>query len=155
MPEVYLMMAEAAGLEGNDEERTSHLRRFIQMASTPAYQTMYNRYLAVLAADEFDDAAGCVAIAKKEIANRPTPQSYELLAWGYYKQNNIDQALDVVRRHVERRTDEPIINYHLGMIYYGQGDASMSSHYLRKALTGKIELGPHVTKIIENTLEHL
>ena len=91
----------------------------------------------------------------EEIANRPTPQSYDLLAWAYYQQKNFNDALSVATRQVENQTFEPEAFYHLGMIYQANGNNEKASYYLNEALASEFELGPSTSKKIKIALKNL
>ena len=108
----------------------NHLKKFISMVSLPAYKTMYHKYLATLEAEEFQNPEACIAIAKEEIANRPTPQSYDLLAWGYYHQKNYRRLLKLFLDKVVNQTFEPEAYYHMGMIYAAAGNTESARYYL-------------------------
>jgi len=155
MPEAYLMLAEIAGMEGRVVERLEHLGKFKAMVSDPDYKTMYHKYVAILEAEDFNNAKAAVEIAKIEIDNRPTPQSYDLLAWGYYHQEKYNQALQVASRYVQDQTFEPESYYHLGMIYAANGYKEQARHYLLEALDSEFELGPSTTKKIRTAIQKL
>lgn len=155
MPEAFLMRAEMAEMEGNEMEKLVQLKKFRSLVSGPAYKTMYHKYLAVLEAEEFDNAAAALTIAEDEIANRPTPQSYDLLAWTYYHQNNFEKALSIARQQVENQTFEPDALYHMGMIYQANGSKDKARHYLEEALKSEFELGPSTTAKIMIAIQNL
>lgn len=155
MPEAHLMLAEIAAVEGNEIEKMDHLKKFASMVSHPDYKTMYHKYLATLEAEQFQNPNACIAIANTEIANRPTPQSYDLLAWGYYHLEDFKQALDIAKHKVEHQTFEPDAYYHMGMIYLANGEKDLASHYLKEALASEFELGPSISKKIKDTLKGL
>ena len=96
-----------------------------------------------------------VDIAKMEIQNRPTPHSFDLLAWGLYHQGNFSQALEVAQQNVEGQTFEPDAYYHLGRIYLANGNRRKSKQYLEEALKSEFELGPSVTRDILEALNTL
>ena len=155
MPEAHLILAEIAELEGHKTKKSDHLKKFKYLVSVPAYKTMYHKYLAVLEAEDFNNADACVAIANEEIINRPTPQSYDLLAWGYYHQKKFKKALAISSRRVGNQTFEPEAYYHLGMIYLANGYKEQARHYLLEALESEFELGPSITKKINTSLQNL
>ena len=155
MPESHLMLAEIAGLDGNQMERAYHLKKFRSLVSGPQYKTMYHKYLAILESEEFENPDAAVAIALEEIANRPTPQSYDLLAWAYYHQKDLPKALSIAKRQVENQTFEPEAFYHLGMIYQANGNNEKASYYLNEALASEFELGPSIRKKIKLALQNL
>jgi tetratricopeptide (TPR) repeat protein len=155
MPEAHLMLAEIAEIEGHETEKLDHLKKFKELVSVPVYKTMYHKYLATLEAEAFNNAEAGVDIAKEEIINRSTPQSYDLLAWGYYHEKKFKKALDIGFRHVENQTFEPDAIYHLGMIYLANGYKEQARHYLLEALESEFELGPSITKKIKATIQNL
>ena len=125
------------------------------MVSGPSDKDMYHKYLAIIEAEDFNNPDATVEIAMAEISNRPTPQSYDLLAWGLYHQGSYLQALEIVRRHVEGQSFEPDAFYHLGMIYLANGNQGKSEEYLDAALQSEFELGPSVGREIIQTLDSL
>lgn len=155
MPEAYLLLAEIAELNGKEVEKTNHLMKFKSMVDQSGYKTMYHKYLATLDAEDFQNPEACISIAKEEIVNRPTPQSYDLLAWGYYHQKKYEDALDVIQRKVEDQTFEPDAYYHMGMIYAANGNMESARKYLSSALDSEFELGPSISKKIKNILNTL
>lgn len=155
MPEAHLMLAEIAAMESDEKERLRHLKKFKDLVSPAGYRTMYHKYLALLESEDFNNPDASVAIAKEEIANRPTPQSFDLLAWAYYHQKKYKQALDVASRHVQDQTFEPESYYHLGMIYQANGYPEQAQHYLEEALRSDFELGPSISKKITTALQNL
>jgi tetratricopeptide (TPR) repeat protein len=152
-PEYHLLLAEVASFEGNENEKLRQLRMFRSLVSHPSYKNMYHKYLAQIEAEDFNNPDATIEIAKQEIANRPTPQSYDLLSWGYYRQGNYLQALEIARQHVEGQTFEPESYYHLGMIYFANGEKLDANKYLEEALKSDFELGPTVTREIAETLD--
>jgi tetratricopeptide (TPR) repeat protein len=155
MPESYFFLAELASFEGDENEKLAQLKMFRSMVSHPSYKNMYHKYLAYIEAEDFNNPDATVEIAKTEIASRPTPQSFDLLAWGFYHQGNYSQALEIAKGKVEGQTFEPDSYYHLGMIYLANGDRLKSKQYLEEALKSEFELGPSITREILETLNYL
>jgi tetratricopeptide (TPR) repeat protein len=155
MPEAYLMLAEIAEIEGDQAEKINHLKKFRNLVSAPGYKIMYHKYLALLEAETFNDPAASLSIANQEIMNRPTPQSYDILAWAYYHQKDYKKALDVASRQVENQTFEPDAYYRLGMIYLANGFKEQARHYLSEALESEFELGPSISNKIKASIQNL
>ncbi|MBQ0740484.1 cell surface protein, partial [Aquimarina celericrescens] len=68
---------------------------------------MYNSYNAMIRAEEFNDYDGALEIAIQEIKNRPTPQSYGLLAYILNLKGDHKKALGIVESHIIGKTYEP------------------------------------------------
>ncbi len=151
MPDMHLLLAKIAEEENDTTEQKIQLSLFTQKASEAKYGDMYNKYLALLEAEEFNHPNKTIEIATVEINNRPTPQSYDLLAWGYFHNNQKEKALEVAQQFVEGKTFEPDAIYHLGMIYKGI-DAVKSHHFLKEASQSSFELGPAIAASIQKSL---
>ncbi len=152
MPDMHLLLSKIAEQENNILEKNNQLQLFTQKATLPKYGDMYNKYLALLEAEEFKNPTKTVEIATIEINNRPTPQSYDLLAWGYFQQGQVEKAVLVAQRYVEGKTFEPEAIYHLGVIYK-KVDSGKSRELLKEALQSSFELGPTITTSIQKSLE--
>jgi tetratricopeptide (TPR) repeat protein len=152
MPDMHLLLAKIAEEENDTAEKKRQLNLFTQKASLAKYGDMYNKYLALLEAEEFKNPDKTIEIATVEINNRPTPQSYDLLAWGYFKNNQKEKALEVAQQFVEGKTFEPDAIYHLGMIYKNI-DAEKSNDFLKEAMESSFELGPAITTTIQKSLK--
>lgn len=144
VPDYTLMLADIADFEEDAAQSSSLKSAFIKEVGEPFYGNMYNTYLLELHLDalQFDDALG---IAQQELERRATPQTYDLLAWAYYKQGQKALALEIAQEHVEGRSYEPSIMYHLGVIYQEQ-DKKKSKAYLEEAAMASFELGPNTSR---------
>ena len=149
---MHLLLAQIAEAENNREEKRKRLELFSSAAHEPRYGDMYNKYIALLEAEEFSNAEKAIEIAQREISNRPTPQSYDLLAWGYLQHGNKKGALTIAQQYVENRTYEPDAMYHLAMIYHANGMNHEAQHYFETASLSSFELGPSITRQIDKYL---
>ena len=121
IPDYDLMLSEIAAFEKNNNAKNKYLASFVDKASKPAYGDMYNKYLFTILSDELNDRSAAMAIAQKEISNRPTPQSYELLAWSLYKNGQLAEAVKIAESRIINRTFEPDALYHIGMLLKKSG----------------------------------
>ena len=151
-PDMHLFLAQIAAAENNQDEKVKQLDKFTQLATASRYGDMYNKYLSLLEAEELSNPTKAILIAQKEVQNRPTAQSYDLLAWGYFQSGDVKEALSIAREHIENRTSEPDALYHLGMIFHANGFKKEARRYLRKAANSSFELGPVISKKIQERL---
>lgn len=154
-PEWDLFQAEIAELEGDHQAKLTHLDQFVKRVNTPGYKTMYHKYLLEIYAEEWGYVDASLAIAEEEIASRPTPQSYDLMAWSLLHAGQADKALEITRDFVQDRTSEPDALYHTGMIYLANRQMNEAKDYLTRALESRFELGPVRTARIRNTLDQI
>ena len=109
-----------------------------------------NKYNALIYAEDNTKTAKALQIALIEIENRPTPQSYDLLAWTYYNHGDTQEALEVMEQHVVNKTFEPEALYHLAQIYKANKKLDKAKGLKKELLESTFELGPLMAKKIEN-----
>jgi tetratricopeptide (TPR) repeat protein len=113
---------------------------------------MYNKYLISLYARELKNYDKAAAIAEKEVNNRPTPETYNWLAWTYFKKGDISKAAELTETHVLNKTFEPEALLHSAYILKAKGDLKESRKLFNECKTASFELGPVTTKKIEMNL---
>ena len=91
--------------------------------------------------NDFKDA---IRLAEQEIADRPHPTSFVLLAWVIYKSGEKEKALPIVKEHVTEQATEPFAFISYGHYFSRKQSArkSLTLSYLTKALNSSFELGP-------------
>lgn len=154
-PEWDLLQAEIAELEGDYQAKLTHLDQFVKAVNTPGYKTMYHKYLLEIYAEEWGLIDESLSIAEEEIASRPTPQSYDLMAWSLLHSGQAEKALEITKDFVQDRTSEPDALYHTGMIYLANRQMNEAKDFLIQALESRFELGPTRTANIQKTLDQI
>ena len=155
VPDYHLLSAEIAAYEKDEKTKKQLLDRFVTQVSDSSYGDMYNRYLFYIMSEDKNDFDKALAIAKTEVKNRPTPQSYDLLAWAYYRMGKKDEALQMARAYVENRNYEPDVLYHLGVMYAHAGNTKKAKHYMQEAKNSGFELGPLLAEKIQNDFNEI
>ncbi len=154
-PDYDLLLAEMAAFEGDEKAEKEHLKLFKKEASKPEYGGMYHTYLFDIYADEKSSLPKAKAIAYQEIAERPTPASYSLLAWVYSKNGNVEKAVEIIENQVAGKTYEPNAQYKMGVIYKLDGQNDKAEKYLKEAQSAAYELGPGTAAHVEKLLSQL
>lgn len=149
-PDYYLLKAEIAEFQNDDKKKTEHIKRYLAAVQNQYYGNMYNKNNALLYAEELNKVDTALQIAKKEIENRPTPQSYDLLAWSYYHKGEAKKALEIVREHIASKTFEPEAQYHMAAIYKANGMGKDAKKLKKELLESAYELGPVLEQHIKN-----
>lgn len=150
-PDYYLVKAEIAEFMGNDIESLSNLDLYFKMVQNSDYGDMYNAYNVNLYIDKTQQYKKAIQLSKKEVANRPTPESYSLLAYSYLKNGETEKARNIVELHIEGKTFEPNILYRNAEIYKATCEKEKVL-LLKEELMGAIyELGPSM----EDKIVHL
>jgi len=154
-PDTWLQLADIAEWEGNTELKTTCLQQFLQEAGKPEYAGMYNKYLILLYAEEWNDPGTAVRIAEEEIRNRATPESYDWLAWAHFKNGNLEKAVSFCLNYVVGKTGEPETLFRSAMILSADGRKKEAKELLMICRDSAFELGPVVTGKIEAELGSL
>jgi len=155
MPELKLMLAEIAESEGDKVEKNKLLNEFISIVTRASYGDMYNKYLIEIFASELKQHDKAFLLAKKELKNRFTPETCDWMAWTHYNNGDIKKAFEYASTYVHNRTFEPQATMHTAFIYAAIGKKEEAKKMLKECLISSFELGPLVTRQIENKLESL
>ena len=149
-PDFYLLKAQIAEFENNTDAKNKNLTAYFQMLDSINYGAMYNKYNALIFADDKKTASRALEIAKIEVAHRPTPDSYDLLAWSYYNLGDAKKALEIAEKHVVGKSFEPKLNYHLATIYKANNKSAKIAPIKEELLNSIYELGPNMEQKISN-----
>ncbi len=141
-PDYDLLKAEIAEFTNNTELKSEALSNYKKAVSNKLYGEMYNKYNIMLYAEDFSSPKIALEIAKQEVKNRPTPQSYDLLAWSYFKKGELKKANTIVETYVEGRTSEPEVLYHTAEIYKAVGKSEKVEALKDELFASIYELGP-------------
>ena len=148
-PDYYLLKAEIADFMGNSLEKEKNTNLYLEKVADKNYGAMYAKYNVLLFAEK-EKNIKALEIAKQEVEDRPTAQSYHLLAWAYYKTGNIDKALEITQNKVVGKTFEPEALLHAAQILKAHNETKKVKE-LKKELLGAIyELGPSSEQEIKN-----
>jgi hypothetical protein len=109
---------------------------------------MYNKYNTLIYADEKANTAKALQLAKVEVDHRPTPDSYNLLAWSYLNMGQHKKALEIAKANVVGKSFEPTVQYHLAMIYKANNEIEKVATIKEDLLSSIYELGPNFEKKI-------
>ncbi|MCB0382892.1 MAG: cell surface protein [Psychroserpens sp.] len=149
-PDYFLLKAEIAEYLGDKALAESQLELYENAMKNEAYGNMYNKYNVLLSADTKTRLEDAITLAKTEVENRPTPQSYDLLAWAYFNNGNLSKALQIVDRHIIDKTYEPETLYHVAEIYKAAGKIKDLEPLKKELLASTFELGPIMEVKIQN-----
>ena len=141
-PDYELLIAEIAEYNEDESTKNAAIGRYNDMVRDKNYGDMYNAYNVIMYTDEMLLPERAIEVAELEVKNRPTPQSYDLLAWSYYKKGNIEKANAIIEKHVEGQTFEPAVLYHIAEIYKAMGKKDQVSELKNELVASLYELGP-------------
>lgn len=151
-PDPLLKLSQAA--EENDSTAAkNYAEQFVLQAGDPVYGNMYNKYLIQLYTGILHNPVKALAIAKKEIANRTTPQTYCWLAWTLFYNNQPNEAYSVFRNYVSGKPLEGLELYWMGKLMKGLNKGYNAQQFFKAAAINKYDLTPLMRKDLEKNLE--
>jgi tetratricopeptide (TPR) repeat protein len=155
IPDYELLLSQMAALEQDSVQYKKHIAAFVAATDKDLYGGMYNKYLFNIEADELNNAARCLQIAREEVAHRPTPEAYSWLAWAYCRNGEVTKAMETARQHVAGKCFEPDVMFYLGKIYQAGGEPAKAREYFKAAQESAYELGPVMSGRINESLKAL
>lgn len=148
VPDYYLFKAELAEYNGDTSKSDALTEAFVNaVTSNMAYGDMYNAYLIEIYADSNPEKA--LMLAKKEVTNRATPETYHLLALAQLSNGDNKKALETIENYVEGKTYEPMAQYHSALVYKANGLEDKVIPIKEELLEASFELGPVLIREIE------
>ena len=148
-PDFYLLKSQIAQFEGNNAAALENRNEYFAMLASNNYGAMYNKYNTLIYADAKETAAKALEIAKIEVDHRPTPDSYDLLAWSYLNMGQNGKALEIAKKYVVGKSFEPKVQYHLAMIYKSNNENEKVAPIKEELLASIYELGPNLEKKVD------
>ncbi|WP_109853598.1 cell surface protein [Aquimarina sp. AU58] len=148
-PDYYLLKAEIAEFQNNKKNKHQNIAAYQEAVDDHRYGDMYNAYNALLLAEEHQEFDKALQIAEREIANRPTPETYDLKAYILTLKGDYKQALEIAQEHIIDKTFEPEANYHIAEIYKANGLLDKVKSIKEELLESSYELGPVLSKSIK------
>ena len=141
-PDHFLLKAEIAQYMNDEHSASYYLDDYFKMVQNQDYGNMYNAHNIKFYIDKLNNYEKAIALARKEVTNRATPETYSLLAHAYLKKGDKERALQVVEEHVLGKTFEPAVLLRTAQVYKALGKKDELAS-LREELFGAFyELGP-------------
>ncbi|WP_378184867.1 hypothetical protein ACE939_08580 [Aquimarina sp. W85] len=148
-PDYHLFKAELAAYDSKAITKEKEIQAFLTAVKKESYGDMYNIPIALLMAEEHSKFDEALAIAQKEVANRPTPQTYDVLAYIYHLKGDHKKALSIVENHIADKTFEPIAQFHSAQVYKSNKMDHKVLPIKESLLESLYELGPQTGKQLQ------
>lgn len=149
-PDFYLLKAQIAEYKKDNDKKVEMLNSYFNSIDNKEYGAMYNKYNVLLFAEEPKSLSKSLSIAEEEVEHRPTPDSYDLLAWTYFKMGEKEKALEIAKQHVAGKSFEPKLNYHLAEIYKANNELDKIKPIKEELMNSLFELGPNYEEKIKS-----
>ena len=140
-PSLMLFQAELENYRGHTASANKIKSMFAEEVQKPDYGAMYNKYLIELfTTKEHQNLNKALKLAEYEIGQRPTPESYSLLAYVLYQSGKRTKAQKISQQEVLNKTSEPDALMHLLEIFQDNKELKKSLQWELSSST--FEIGP-------------
>lgn len=108
------------------------------LASDPDFMPAVNNLAYMLAEDSKDDSdlQKALSLAQKA-SERGSAEGLDTLGWVYFRMKNYDQALNVLLEAWEKKSDLPVLAFHIAEVYKAKGELESAKTWIRKAIDVK------------------
>jgi tetratricopeptide (TPR) repeat protein len=149
-PDYFLLKAEIADYMQDDKARNFNLDQYFKMVKDSSYGEMYNAHNITFFLEQTIQYDRALVLAEKEVENRPTPESYDLLAYSLYKNGKLRQAENIVDEFILGKTKEPAALLHAAEIFKAGGKQDKTRKLKAELMGSLYELGPLNEERIKN-----
>lgn len=147
-PDYHLLKADILDFMGDLEGKSTQIEKYLAKVYNTNYGVMYHKYDVLLYVDDAAKKEKALKIASQEVSERPTTQSYDLLAWSYFKNGQIEKALEITENYVINKTFEPEALLHTAYILKANGRVEDAISLKKELIESIYELGPLAEKEI-------
>lgn len=148
-PDYYLLKAEIASFMGESSLYHKSMKLFYTTSQDSAYGHMYNNYHFDYFLDYDEQMDKALDLAKTEVENRATPESYAMLAVAYLKIGQKEKAKSLIENYVVGKTYEPGILLSVAQVYKATNQFDKVDALKQELIGAVYELGPASRKEIE------
>lgn len=150
VPDLYLIKSDIYDFQNNGLESKKAIKKYLDLLNENNYGDMYNKYNVLLYNEILNKKREALKIAQKEINNRPTPESYDLLAWTYYNMGEFEKAYEIASVYTINKSHEPTILLHNELILKANNKLTYENTKKEELLESLYELGPNLEEQIKN-----
>jgi len=146
-PDPYFKLAQTASARGDSNLQKKYASRFANQVEDSAYGNMYNKYLIELYTGILNNPERAEVIAKRELSNRATPQTYSWYAWSLFSNNKQDEAYKIYQKRVSGKPLEGLELYWMGKMMQAMNKGYNAKQYFKEAYKNRYDLSPE--KVID------
>lgn len=152
-PEVLLKLMYVAQVRSDRRLEKKYANEFVAQVSNTSYGNMYNKYLVEIFTSVLNDAAHAESIARRELKNRATPQTYAWLVWSLFCNNKRAGAAELYEKHVSGKPLESTELYWMGRYMQDLGKKYNAGKYFEAAMQNRYDLAPAFVEYIKRSTE--
>jgi len=153
LPDPLFKLYQMAQQRGDKTLEKKYAEDFTTKATDSIYGRMYNKYTIEIYTGILNNPAKAEALAKDELTNRSTPQTWAWYAYTLFKNNKHTEAYKVFEQHVSGQPLEGLELYYMGEMMKGLGKGYNAGEFFKAAKKNQYDLSPALEKDLEKNLE--
>lgn len=147
-PDLYLRLGEVYEALGDTAASQRYERNFLRVALAPEAEALYAHPLALFYAGRPDTRDSAVAVARRDVARRPSVESWDVLSWALFQRGDLREALAASDSARAWGAPSPTMDYHRGRILARLGRADEAAALLAQAAARPDLLEAHAQRAL-------
>ena len=143
-PDPLFKLVAVAEQRNDSALQLKYAAQFEAKATNTLNGNMYNKYLVQLYTGILNNPAKAEAIAKKELDNRATPQTYAWYVWSLLCNNKADEAYKVYEKNVSGKPLEGLELYWMGKLMQHLNKGYNAKQFFTAAAINLYDLNPAI-----------
>ncbi len=153
LPDPLFKLYQMAQQRGDKTLEKKYADEFVTKSTDTIYGRMYNKYVIEIYTGILNEPAKAEELAKDELNNRATPQTYAWYAYTLFENNKKDDAYKVFEQHVSGQPLEGLELYYMGKMMKGLDKGYNADAFFKAAEKNKYDLSPDMERDLEADLE--
>jgi tetratricopeptide (TPR) repeat protein len=151
-PEPIFKLTQVAEQRGDVALQKKFATEFERLVTDTLYGGMYNKFLIQLYTGILNDPAKALVIAKQELNNRSTPQTYAWNVWALLCNNKKEEAYELYQKKVSGKPLESLELYWMGKLMQSFNKGFNATQYFKEAEKNINDLSPAVQADLKKLL---
>jgi len=153
LPDPLFKLYQMAQSRGDKTLEKRYANEFVAKATDARYGKMYTKYLIEVYTGILHEPAKAESLAREELNNRATPQTYAWYAYSLFENNKKEEAYKVFQQHLSGEPLEGLELYYMGEMMKGLGKEYNAREFFEAADKNKYDLSPNMIERLENSLK--
>lgn len=152
LPDPYYFIEWVAEQKGDSDLQKQYAQTYIEKTLDSRYGGMYHKYQIELYTGILNNPEKALALARIEINNRATPQTYTWLAWALHKAGQDAEAMQVYKDHVSGKPLEALELFWVGKMMKDLGKNYNAEAFFKAANKNRYDLSPEKQRELKGYL---
>ena len=153
LPDPLFKLYQAAQGRSDKLLEKKYAGEFVAKSTDAVYGRMYNKYVIEVYTGILNETAKAEALAKDELNNRATPQTYAWYAYALFKNGKKEEGYKVFETYVSGQPLEGLELYYMGKLMKGLDKGYNAQQFFKATDKNKYDLSPGLAKDMQANLE--